>query len=328
MDKTQCTQCNTNYYLKDSITTTCYANTVVGYGINPTSTYYINACTKLNCKECFANNQICEVCNTGYRFKAGSVGGDCFSETSTAGYGKDPASSTLLQPCQVANCQVCVSDYTQCSQCNTGYRFIFGTTSPCISEATGQAGYGPDLTSSLYFKPCASTCQSCPYDYTVCVACNTGYRLKSTDSPPKICYDENTASGYGWVSTNSSLMQPCGINCATCLQNVGKCNTCNAGFYLKPDSPDQSICYSQPAYPLYGLSGDGLTLLPCPAQCVSGGCSTLYTRCTACNSGFNLINDSPTASSCQVTQSGYRYDSGSFSFQACPSNCSFPLTKV
>ena len=315
-DKSKCTQCQTSYYLTSSANTSCSTNTIVGYGLDASQPLYLVSCTTINCATCYADHSVCQTCQTIYALKQGLVNSNCFDKYATAGFGILIGSSPgVLKACAASQCANCSLDHIQCVLCNPTYRTKYDDLSVCMSESTLVTGYGIDAGSSKYFRACASSCAACRYDHTHCIQCQTGYRMKSTDTPPAVCIGQTTVAGYGWSLANSSLMAPCGIHCNACLNDYQVCSACSAGFYKKPDESDQSRCYDAASYPLYGKSADSTSLLPCSANCLD--CAALNTVCTSCALGTHIVESSSTDKSCQTAGVGQRYNSSLLAMESC-----------
>ncbi|EAS05887.3 hypothetical protein TTHERM_01144950 (macronuclear) [Tetrahymena thermophila SB210] len=327
LSQTQCTTCQSKYYL--FIDGTC---------VSSCPTTFVSNDSTQSC-DCRPNSSLSPgkqcLCNTGFI----DLGGNCV-------------------PCP-ANCNIC-SSQTQCTTCQEKYYlFIDGTcisscpttfisndsTQSCVCRPNSSISPKKQCLCNTGFVDIAGDCVSCPINcdicssQTQCTTCQSKYYLfidgtcvascpttfvsndstqscdcrpNSSISPGNLC-----ACNNGYIDVAGSCLA-CTANCLNCAsQKI--CKVCTSGYYLFPDGTcvnpcpptfviDKSnqsctcrvnstlsanVCPCNTGY--IDLGGD---CLPCGSNCDQ--CSTQST-CTTCSQGYFLFIDGSCVSKCPPT---------------------------
>lgn len=284
-----CTQCNSNYALKITVT-------------NGVAT---SECIKCHdsCMECDPENPTkCIYCNSGYR--------RIFEE-------KDP--TKMCKKC-IDNCKEC-NDDTTCESCMTGFGVNEELTcSECVDTNCIECPYdskycrmckdGFNLVSGVC-RTCPENCKDCTYDVNLCSICDDGYgfeinnegkrtgkclkcgeNCESCASNSNLC--ELCKDGFGFEFDASGKQtkncKQCDEHCIHCYINADECVQCDIGFGLiaNQDGTSSGKCGS------------------CPENCLN--CDFDNSICTECQSGFGLV----------VTE---KDGNKAIHCSACPENC-------
>ena len=185
---------------------------------------------------------------------------------------------TRPQPCAVANCNKCSSNYLSCWGCATGYYLT--DTGTCQDGLIPTTNYG---INGAYMSRCNQPkCTSCSTNYLTCNACASGFFIFNG-----VCVQTETQQGYG-LNTTSNIYVPCfGARCIACSANYLICTQCdNSGFPPYYWNSTAGMC--QVYYDYIG-TGQGLnvgtvpmTLSSCSvANC--GNCTDDKTKCLYCD---------------------------------------------
>jgi hypothetical protein len=197
---------------------------------------YLPCLSELNCKECYDNFRVCDVCLDGYGF---DIKKTCVPiSVNTPGYGSN---GTAVVPCDVKNCARCSSYYKICTECKKGYlsQAKSDGSTACIAAVENPRGYGIVGTTSI---PCqVQHCEVCTYNSYGCEYCSNHYFVLSNGNKTLCVLREDIPRGYG---VKDFQAVPCTEqNCLDCTLNNKNCLECRAGFYPSLEDSDQ-ICLS------------------------------------------------------------------------------------
>ena len=195
----------------------------------------------------------------------------------------------LLQGSSCIEQTLCVSGYTAigvfCEACAENCASCSGTTSTCVSCATGMYLYNgacvsscPALTTVIVASSCVnclSTCATCSGTYDNCISCPSGSVLQGGS-----CVS-SCSSGYTTTSELTQLCQACTASCLTCTGETYQCTSCTGGLYLYLNT-----CVSSCPTDISILQGT--TCVPCTSPCLT--CSTSVTLCTECIASYALYS--------------------------------------
>ena len=272
---TQCTSCNSGYFLQPSSSTICLNSCPEGYWGD--STNHICATCDPACSVCTgANSNQCSACKPGYFLQPSST--SCLNTCSTPGYWED-AINHVCAECNVA-CAACTDvSNTQCSDCNSGY-FLQPAPSSTTCLNTCPTEYWQD-TATRKCMPCDNACSDClDGTHTQCSSCKLGYFLQPSST---ICLDSCPTIGY-WQDTANHLCANCNIWCSQCTGSLNtQCSACSEGYFLQPSSTTcLNTCPTE-----YWQDTATRKCMPCDNAC-SDCLDGTHTQCSSCKLGYFL----------------------------------------
>jgi hypothetical protein len=236
------------------------------------------SCTDSYCQYCRDNNAVCTECQTGTnRYLYNGV---CTHFSSLPdGYG---AKSTgyVAVPCKDTHCQQCQSNYLTCTLCLTESPQYFLYSGECYASSTLPDFYGGNAATKQATS-CATYCQKCQADYTVCTKCDPAYT--------KYLYSGSCLSAgslpNGWGAGPNNVALPCNdTNCRSCFNDYLTCTQCQNTPTMWYFHAPNSSCIQPSQMPVgYGarvVSGYGQS-----SPCTVSGCSICqgdYSICGGC----------------------------------------------
>ena len=300
-DFTQCSSCQSGYFLQGDSTTCLNTCPSAGYWADTSK----NVCSPCNsaCSRCTGsgNNQ-CSACSPKYYLQPNNSK-TCLN-TCGNGYWAD-STINVCSSC-AATCKFCTGPSTlDCASCGVGFYWNL-LLQKCVTSCPG--GYYPDNAKRLC-SLCDRSCRTCfgPSN-DGCSSCQAGFFLQpSSATCLPSCPD---AAGY-WANPSTNECLPCSKDCETC-NNLGSdsCLSCKKGSYLiEASGTCVASCPEEGYYP----NSVPNTCSACDKACVSCFGPT-NTECQTCQSGFYLqaspdnstcLNSCPTEDYCpdEVTKS-------------------------
>jgi hypothetical protein len=313
-----CSTCQTNYYAKEDITTSCFTGTVPGY-------YFVSPLYKKcysSCQSCTAYptdptvNMFCSTCISGYYTKVDNTT-SCFTGAVQGYY----LNGTVYNKCY-ANCKTCTAyptDPTIDMKCitNSCISAYYPKVDNMTSCFTGTVNFYFLDTDNIY-KYCYSTCTTCTSLGDIndhkCGTCQTNYYPKSDKTTS--CFT-GTQSGYVF---NVSIYQKCYSTCDTCTTIAGttsnhQCQTCISGYYPLVDNT--SSCFTGPQLNYYFDVNIYRNCYSTCNTCTTAGIPTNH-KCTQCITSYYPKADNMT--SCFTSPQSQYYFDGTV-FQKCYLTC-------
>ena len=295
-DKTQCSECNSGYFLQPSGTGCLDSCPSPGYWQDTTN--HVCATCNTACSVCTGSSDTqCSACKSGFFLQPEPDATTC-SSSCPLGFWED-TTNHICVPCNVA-CVLCSDGtHTQCTACSPGY-FLQPSPSTVCLNACPDGYWGNSGSNSC--DTCNAACAICtgPSD-TQCSACNSGYFLQPSSTT---CLD-SCPIGY-WGNTTSNTCMECDIACSNCTNATNTaCSACNTGYFLQPSSTTCLSSCPNGSFP----NSTGNLCLTCDISCAlcSGPANT---ECSACNPGFFL---QPSSTICLET---------------CPPTYYYPITTL
>ena len=303
---TQCTVCNTGYFLQPS-STTCLDSCPDGYWEDPPSKS-CGACHSY-CSICTGNLiSQCSVCKSGYFLQPAPSATTC-TNTCPSGYWKDTINNFCAE-CDPA-CFSCTGpSNTQCSACSPGY-FLQPSSTTCL-DSCPTTGYWQDTTNHIC-APCNVACTVClDGTNTQCTECKPGYSLQSLTTCYSDCPPDN-----GWDASILDCV-PCDVSCSACTgTSYTQCLACKPGYFLQPASSETTCTNTCPSGYWKDITNN--ICAECNVACTVCSDGT-HTQCTSCQLGYF---QQPSSSIClNSCPDGYWEDSTNHICATCDPACS------
>jgi len=226
-NKDACQTCKSGYFKKSDDPSVCVQNNIPGYGIDSAKPTQITPCTTTYCQDCYSVYTSCIACKSGYSFKSDQPrSAGCFPIYTTTGYGPNLSNTLLINPCSVPNCAKCLSSYTQCSECSSGFALINGRTDYCHDITQPYSMFGSDSSRSsspLTLYSCTDThCDNCYSNINICTKClaSSGMMVMREFNNCHL----NAIRGYGHDLTAPDYIDQCVI--ATCVDCTADRTVC------------------------------------------------------------------------------------------------------
>ena len=284
----QCSTCNTNYYLQPPPAgTTCDSTCPNGYWRDDAS----KKCQSCHhtCSICTGTgNYRCSACNLGYFLRSSVT--TCAS-TCTPGYWGNTSSNT----CEIcdSSCSVCTGpNNNQCSACNSGFfRQPAPASTTCLNSCPN--GYWEN-TANKVCASCHIWCSECTGpNNNQCSACNSGFFRQPAPSGT-VCLNY-CPTGYGGNPT-TKICVLCDSSCLVCTGSLNsECSACNPGYFLQP-APSTTTCLNSCPATGYWKDATNHICVPCDAACsICTGSNN--DQCSECNVGY-FLQPSPATTTC------------------------------
>lgn len=186
------------------------------------------SCDVLHCISCPTVSTTCEECAPDTAISLGTC--KIYGKGNHIGFGLDLTKAIkTLEPCTVANCFDCFSDYLKCDQCNPGKAVLAGT---CEDYGAGKSvGYGldPSKTAPTLLACTVTDCEECYSNYQQCNKCNSGKGFHSGSCKP---YGPGVNVGLGVdLLSPIPVLKACTVqDCSECYTNYQECDKCKPGF--------------------------------------------------------------------------------------------------
>ena len=321
-DRTTCTTCSANYFLKDS---NCVTSGNCGAGFFADTAADPDACAacEANCAAC-SDASTCTACSSPNYFlkdsncvTSGNCGAGFFADTAA-----DPDACAACE----ANCAAC-SDRTTCTTCSANY---FLKDSNCVTSGNCGAGFFADTAADPdACAACEANCAACS-DASTCTMCSTNYFIEINHCSPSVCTTPITA-GYSFSAQSGdntmANFDVRGLACAagyagtvkatSCTEHndayfVTGCTSCGAGKYQDLNNADTTTCKSC-APGKYSDAGALQTAESVCKPCGAGSYqdATGSVNCKACAPGrYSTAGQlQTTADVCQICDPGKYSDS-------------------
>ena len=305
---TQCSTCNTNYYLQPPPAgTTCDSTCPNGYWRDDT----INKCQPCHnsCSICTGpGNDQCSACNSGFFRQPAPSDTTCLNSC-PVGYWKD-TDTNVCTSCQ-GWCSVCIGPTNiNCTACNPGYYLLPAPSTTCSNYCP--SGSWKDDANHVCVG-CYTSCSQCTGSLdTQCSACKSGYFLQ-----PSVASCVNTCPTGYFGNSASNTCEACDSACLVCTGSLNtQCSACKSGYFLQPSS---TICLNS-CPDEYWKDNANHVCSSCHTSCLQ--CTgSLNTQCTACKSGYFLQPSSTIClNSCPAT--GHWKDTTNHICASCNAACS------
>jgi hypothetical protein len=251
-------------------------------------------CKLTGCLDCKANFQGCAVCNNAAGWYWDPLDNRCESANTSPKFwwGQGPNLATnQVASCQVANCAVCKTDHTLCTDCFNNW-FLQTSSNTCYSPTVSPlipAPFGANWDTGLVAPCIDNNCLNCIADVRFCSLCDTAnswYLNTTTDrcNSPTLAPQIAELKGANLATGMTTNCQD--GNCRYCRADYTVCTGCKtiSGWYL-----DGTTCRHATTAPVFNVGtgpnlATGMVVACSLANC--GKCSASYLTCTACVSGW------------------------------------------
>jgi hypothetical protein len=235
VDYTQCAGCETaNFYYLNQTSFSCILNTAIIDSYGPQlSDGTIQACATPHCLKCKTDNLVCTGCDVPNLYYLKTADATCIYYSMIDDSMGPNLATGIVEVCTEAHCQLCKSDKTACTGCDTTNHYFLNTTdNTCLLDSTIIGGFGADLATG-HISPCSdANCLTCNLNYLQCQACDTSNLYYLNTSAFTCTFQSLIPATYG-ANVTSGTIDPCvDTHCLLCRQTNLECRGCDtANFY-------------------------------------------------------------------------------------------------
>jgi hypothetical protein len=237
-NSSQCDTCNTllNYFL-NTTSFTCILNTSIIDGFGPnTGTGYIEQCTdNPACLKCKYKHNECDGCDVANSYYLNTTSHSCVLQANMPDGSGIKAIDGTVAFCQDGNCIKCVSNYSQCTACNTAASFYLNTlTKTCTHQTLIVDFSGANLTTGIISECKVDHCRKCKANNALCSQCDTLTLYYMRNSTGTCVYYNDIEDSYGADIISGRIARCQDLNCLKCQAAIEQCQGCdmNNGYFL------------------------------------------------------------------------------------------------
>jgi hypothetical protein len=321
LDRTNCLQCNTSAgFFKNPNTSLCQHFSTAAPGVGADLGFKtLLPCATSNCQNCKPDRYFCDLCNTSSSYYKNLTSNTCqHLSTANEGFGIRALDSTY-QPCSLANCKLCLNDFSVCTRCNDTALFYRNTTnSQCWHLSQVPNGFGVDLPNYSYATCSDPNCFDCFLDRTNCLQCNTSAGFFKNPNT-SLCQHFSTAAPGVGADLGFKTLLPCATsNCQNCKPDRYFCDLCNTSSSYYKNLTSDTCQHLSTANEGFGIRALDSTYQPCSlANCKL--CLNDFSVCTRCNDSAAFYRNT-TNNQCEhvsTVPSGFGIDQPSFRYVPC-----------